>query len=415
MTPKQHGRKYTFKNPSCSIVSHKNNTAGGRAFYGFAKVIVVCAFLIQTMCAPKEGSVCLHKKGTYLEPGCLSAGISSMALIYVSDFHGRLLHWSEEEFTPYLVYVDEDGIPHEDMKMFDAFLILAGARNTSGENHSFANQFETGYPSSLSDWTWLMKKIFAPDGPLAGLEKAAEKWHREVKIVLLIPYPEREQKKFGVLHGKELNFRSYTDRFTAVTWWISETLQKWENSDYSRLGFAGFYWMNEVMFEFGGVYGDNSDERLVAEIRDVIHSIDTGNGSLRFFWIPSNLFFVVKPSLLDPGAPWYLDAEGKEIFDAVIFQPNYMQGFYEWRTYRTLQQVAEVAKTYGFGVEMEFNECIFTDRGCLNRAMEYFDAGRKYQWRKSVQAFVFGNYRLSRMRKELPALYDEIYRYLNEE
>jgi len=374
----------------------------------FIFVLLFCA------CSAGEQKLCGEKQSGYLVPGCFSGYASDIALIYITDFAGNEMNWVEEEFLPYLNFVDENYATASSAKMFDTLLILSGARNVNGVLHSFSNKYETGYPSDIEDWQWIIAKMFDyPEYGLNALDSISGKLGMETKIIILIPYPDREQKLPGFIDGKKLDFSILEDRITAVKYWIDSVINNWIQKSYSNLHLIGFYWMNEVMSEFFGIYGDNLDENLLENIRDYLHSVKVNNEWMRLFWIPSNLSFVVEDTGMD-GTPWMVDSRGKEIFDAIIFQTNYMQGFYEWRSYKTLEEVAEVADRYGFGVEMEFNECIYFDEGCLARSIEYFDAGERYGFKNSVQAYVFGNTQISRMVREKFYLYEKIYRYIND-
>ncbi len=337
-----------------------------------------------------------------------------MALIYTTDFGGREMKWTEQEFMPYLIYFDKNLQPVPGTKMFDAFLMLAGARTVNNEPHSFSNKYETGFPSDLNDWRWLMGKFFDEKGSgLNALNTASADLGIISKVVIIIPYPERDQHNPGTVDGRELDFGRLGDRFTAVSYWIDSIVKQWNKKNYSNLRLTGFYWMDEVMFEFFGKYGDNTDETLLSRTRDYLHSIKVKGEWMRFFWIPSNLNFVVD-DMGGENSPWKFDADGRDIFDTVIFQPNYMQGYFDWRSYKTLKEVAQVAYNNGFGVEMEFNECIYSDKDCLSRSLDYFTAGENYGFNKSVQAFVFGNTQLSKMVNEKHSLYKTIYDYIND-
>lgn len=381
---------------------------------GLRSTILFILPIILTSCTSKNSKeLCPDMPEGYLLPGCYSGYAKNIALIYISDFAGNVMNWSAEEFLPYLAYIDENHQSHPELMLFDTFLFLSGARNVNGELHSFANKYETGEPSNIDDWNWLLKMLFdEKDYGLNALQDLAGIIGRKLKVIIIIPYPDREQHNAGIINSNVLDFGVLDDRKLAVINWIDTVISKWKEKSYSNLELIGFYWMNEVMTEFFGMYGNNLDEILTSTLRDYLHSIKVNGTWMRFFWIPSNLRLVVEDLGAD-NSPWYTDSTGNKIFDTVIFQPNYMQGFYEWRSYKTLEDVAKVAYENGFGVEMEFNECIYFDNGCLTRCIEYFNAGEKYGFNTSVQAFVFGNTQLSKMANEIHWLYEKIYNYMN--
>lgn len=378
----------------------------------FLALSFLLSFILFSCHPEKTKNQCPERVEGYLTPGCSSGDSDKIALIYISDFAGNVMNWSEEELQSYLIYIDKNLQPRPELMMFDTLLLLSGARNVNGKLHSFANKYETGEPSDIDDWNWLMQRLFDDEGHgLNALETVSGRFRMRPKVIIIIPYPDRDQHKPGIISSRELDFGILEDRKLAVINWIDSVIAKWNEKSYTNLDLIGFYWMNEVMSEFFGMYGENLDEALTSGVRDYLHSLKVNGHWMRFFWIPSNLKFVAEELGID-NSPWKTDSTGKEIFDSIIFQPNYMQGFYEWRSYKTLEEVAQVAYENGFRMEMEFNECIYFDNNCLTRCIEYFDAGEKYGFNTAVQAFVFGNTQLSKMTKEMHWLYEKIYNYM---
>src|SRR5690606_4879427 len=119
----------------------------------------------------------------------------------------------------------------------------------------------------------------------------------------------------------------------AVTAYLDELFRRLDASDYEHLELVGLYWMSELI-------DGPSDMGLIQAVANEVHKRD-----LRFFWIP---FFTARG--------W--DQWKEAGFDAAILQPNYM--FDSTVAISRFQNVADRARRYGMGIEIEADETVLT-------------------------------------------------------
>ena len=209
-------------------------------------------------------------------------------------------------------------------------------------------------------------------------------------VVISIPYPAPTITDWGTLNGQTMDFQNTQDRIAAVHWFIQSVEQAWQAAHLTNLRLAGFYWENEsVPLQRPG------EVNLVQATSRMVHA----NGQ-KFYWIP---FY------------W---AEGYKLwrqfgFDVAMIQPNY--AFNALMTTQRFQSVAETAKQYGLGVEMEFPYAVENPGAPLgtNRYLTYQDAALAYGYNKGVPLAWYQNtqgllndYNGSRL------VYDQIYQFL---
>jgi len=145
--------------------------------------------------------------------------------------------FTPEFFNPYMKS-SIDGTNHE---MFDTFVVLGLRYNEAG------NQFVDGptNDANYSDWDNYVKRTFANEGALHNLNASAVSNDRVVDVYLSIPYPKRNGDIL-TLDGKELDNNVYT-RYDLASWYITEVLKGFKQSDYNNLNFKGFYWLSETV------------------------------------------------------------------------------------------------------------------------------------------------------------------------
>lgn len=112
-----------------------------------------------------------------------------------------------------------------------------------------------GESGNSTDWLKWIDLLFSPEKNIKALYALAT--HARLDIWISIPYPYLNQKNFGMVNGKVLNFESVDDRFTAVSWWIDQFIERWQKEPIlaERLNFQGFLWQREGILDY--------DEQLV--------------------------------------------------------------------------------------------------------------------------------------------------------
>ncbi len=177
-------------------------------------------------------------------------------------------HWTPSELRYYVSYY-ADGNPID--KMFNGF-IFNGLSVRKGR-YLYPMYAGFGEPADCTDWIEWINSLFAPAQNLHALFLVAT--HSLLDVWISIPYPYLNQKNFGKVNKKSLNFENDDDRFSAVSWWIDKFIERWKKeSDLSqRLNFRGFLWQRESVYDY--------DEKLVQLTNEYVKS----KGYYRM-WLP---------------------------------------------------------------------------------------------------------------------------------
>ncbi len=294
--------------------------------------------------------------------------------------------WGVEDFRDYLLYVSGDA-PTD--SFFKAFL-LSPNRARSGR---FLNPLLIGFepPSNQLDWVEWLNELFAPQGNLPALKTAipmAGSFPSAVDVWVTLPYPEWEQKVFGVVYGCQLDFTHQRERILALEWWLEQFAVEWAKFDNVYVRFRGFRWARESILE--------SDLDLVKEASDRVH--DRG-------W---QLMY-----LTNYGSAHALDWADLG-FDLALIHPNYYGNTsYQWNwidnaAYFSMYYHTGLQLTYGRGLLYDenhifdyLNRGLTEYRGYMNEAFTLFNFDRVgirdlYQTRPDVycaiHSFVKGIY-----------------------
>ncbi|WP_054023287.1 DUF4855 domain-containing protein [Bacillus sp. FJAT-28004] len=291
---------------------------------------------------------------SYLEPGEATGGIRHLGLLYNGQYANDKGTWTKDRIIPNISYVDLAGEPVD--WLFDGVLYL-GLTSPAG------NAFGGG--ATLADWKWYLDKTFAETGDMQQLNEAAmevggklNQPDHKVKVVLMIPDPGEYVNDFGDIDGDGVSesfnasevgeLKAYANREKAIQWWLNEAEQKWASKNYSHLELAGMYWLEEQ------ISTSATGPDLIRSTSNKVH-----DQNLKLFWIPH--FLAYKSHM------W------KDVgIDAVTFQPNY---FFEELDEDRLEDATNIAKQYGMGVELEFDDRMVTDGVFRERFVDYLNSG----------------------------------------
>ncbi|MCL6443209.1 MAG: DUF4855 domain-containing protein [Alicyclobacillus sp.] len=258
-------------------------------------------------------------------------GIHHILLVYTGD-NGSQGHWSADDFTPMIDYINQWGYPQG--TLFDTMLFLP---------YSDAGDTVTG-------WTQYLDDLFGANGELANLNTAMQAAVQKSSsnnpnnttenVIIAFPYPNPDQSNFGsIVSGQpSLDFNpndanvgqdgSIQNREIAVQWYFDQVIQRWKQANYSNLHLSGFYWNNETIPLNG------NDEPVI----QYAHSLALAN-HLRLFWIP------------------FYGANGvntwDEDFDAAILQANYYTK--DSASPSRVQSAVASANQEGLGLELELD------------------------------------------------------------
>jgi hypothetical protein len=255
-----------------------------------------------------------------------------LALIY----HGgpQRLDWNTASIKHY-VYREEN---KKVEWLYDGFLFLEFIANINGQQVDFEyDGLRGGRAATKADWSWLLDRTFANGKGPHAVESTLDSLARLKKYppfrrraVFALPTPIFDQKNWGAVDHKNLDFNKVEDRAKAVIWYIDQIIDMWKQSGYRHLDFGGFYWTHEAVLD------KHQDRELIGLIKTYLDEIDQP-----LSWIP------------------YYGAENspfwKEIgFDTAFQQPNY---FFEVETpMEILTGAIKFAQDNKLSLEMEYDE-----------------------------------------------------------
>ena len=289
--------------------------------------------------------------------------VQDLALIYQGGSHR--LDWTVDEFRPYVVHEFSDGTKDW---LFDGFLFLE-FKNGSGRHYT------VGYEklnARKGEWAWLLDRIFEEGKSLSALDACITEEIAELgkpgfkhQIVLGLPEAILDQKDWGELDGRVLDFSKEEDQLAATRWYIDELMKRFKAAKYKNLELSGFYWVAETNSHCG---------ELTVPISEYIHSL----GKL-FYWIP------------------YWQSKGAEDwkalgFDVAYQQPNHF--FNHSIPDSRLDAACAFAREHGMAMEFEFDEKATADRenSSYARMKAYIDHFEKNDvFNSSALAYYCGN------------------------
>lgn len=289
--------------------------------------------------------------------------VQDLALIYQGGSHR--LDWTVDEFRPYVVHEFSDGTKDW---LFDGFLFLE-FKNGSGRHYT------VGYEklnARKGEWAWLLDRIFEEGKSLSALDACITEEIAELgkpgfkhQIVLGLPEAILDQKDWGELDGRTLDFSKGEDQLAATRWYIDELMKRFKAAKYKNLELSGFYWVAETNSHCG---------ELTVPISEYIHSL----GKL-FYWIP------------------YWQSKGAEDwkalgFDVAYQQPNHF--FNHSIPDSRLDDACAFAREHGMAMEFEFDEKATADRenSSYARMKAYIDHFEKNDvFNSSALAYYCGN------------------------
>lgn len=288
--------------------------------------------------------------------------IRDLVLIYQGGSHR--MDYNAEQLRPYVVHEDRFG--NRDW-LFDGFLFL---EFDSGKGVSYHVRGSAPL-ARKEDWAWLVDRHFESGKGIAALDDCIAAAVRELgeppfrhKVVIGIPEPPRGQKDWGELEGRKLDFSNEEDRIAACKWYADLLEERFRNSGFRHLELAGFYWLPEIL---------RQSREVTRALGDYVRS-----KGLRFYWIP------------------YYTAQGYSEWRDLGFDAAYLQPTYFWNRKigdERVDRACELARTYGMGLEMEFDmrASVKSEECRRDRGMGYMSSFRRNGvYRSSAIAYYEG-------------------------
>lgn len=161
-----------------------------------------------------------------------------------------------------------------------------------------------------------------------------------------------------------MDFSNEEDRIAACKWYADLLEERFRSSGFRHLELAGFYWLPEIL---------RQSREVTRALGDYVRS-----KGLRFYWIP------------------YYTAQGYSEWRDLGFDAAYLQPTYFWNRKigdERVDRACELARTYGMGLEMEFDmrASVKSEECRRDRGMGYMSSFRRNGvYRSSAIAYYEG-------------------------
>ncbi len=307
-----------------------------------------------------EGGRDLDNGRDFLQAGEETLGAQDIYLCYngwygydevKQDYTGD---WSASEYRPILTYLDNEGNVVD--TFMDTVLFLGlGSRMGRGFLHDGITE-----ETKFEDWEWYIEKTFREGGDVDELNKAAhiaaeELGDPDYEVNCLIMYPTTYywDRDFGPVNGEYLDLNTADGWTKAARWWYTEVIKRFEEGNYDKVNFIGFYWLDE---QVGFV-----PEMVIDGINEA-HKL-----GYKMFWIPM------------PAANGLLWSEDVG-FDVVALQPgHFFSDAYSPDSNGQIgnghvENMIRHAQYGNLGLEVELDDRYFTRVDFYNKGLDYFNA-----------------------------------------
>lgn len=270
--------------------------------------------------------------------------INDLALIYQGGVHR--LDWTEDQFLPYVTHEYADGRKEW---LFDGFLFL---EFKDGKGYGYCSRYDKN-DARKSEWLWLIDRIFEEGKSLSALDQCIQTQIKELgqpgfkhKVVLGLPEALPNQKNWGKINGRQMDFSKQEDKVTATEWYINELMNRFDEANYRNIELSGFYWVSE---------DTETCEELSIPLSEYIHSLNK-----KFYWIP------------------YWNAKGYDRWEELGFDIAYLQPNHFFRHNipdERLDEACRIANEKNMGLELEFDEKALADaeNSSYDRLVAYID------------------------------------------
>lgn len=293
-----------------------------------------------------------------------TADIRDLALVYQGGT--MRIDWTPDQLEPYVTHVFRDGT---EQWLFDGFLFL---EFRDGEGHTFT----PGYAkknATRKEWEWYLERLFEKGKSLDALDRVISEKKKKLgdpgfrhKVVLTQFTPIPDQKDWGRVGRRRLDFHNLDDQQIAMQWFTNELVKRFKKAKYKNLDLDGIYWVAESIY---------ASFDVTKEYSDFLH-----RKGLKFYWIPYHN---------SPDADRWRDFG----FDVVYQQPNYFVD--DHIPANRLDETIKYAYRNGMGLEFEVDESAFTaDRAGFDEHFKAYmtEFNRTGVYRNSALAYYLGSH-----------------------
>lgn len=325
---------------------YENNQLQKNIMMNLIKTITILCIALLTIssCSTSEQTGSNPDKTTTTTSGYAAQGkISDMLLVYDGGSHRK--GWTKARFKPYVYAAHPDG--GKGNWLFDGFLFL---EIWDGDKHGYASGYrptpadKTAWIKLIDDYLTTGRSLRALDECIEDAKKECGKLNKKRRVVLSLPEPIPNQKNWGELNGKALDFSVDADRVAACKWYIDYLIKSFNDAKLKNVELAGFYWLAEEA---------TNTRTFVKQVADYIHL-----KNYQFNWIP------------------YFKSDGYETwkelgFDKAYLQPNHF--FNQSIPDSRIDDACAIARRYGMSMELEFDERVTKEKAWANRLHAYID------------------------------------------
>lgn len=257
--------------------------------------------------------------------------------------------WDEDRLKPHVTFTDENG---QEKWLHEGFLFIGSEDALRGRIMCIAEgKNQSGNQDSWKDFADYWMK----DGGVLdvldmtignAISRIGEPSFRH-KVVMTMPDPimleyfydkSSSTTYWGEVFGRQLDFSSTSDQVLAYRWFIDYVRELWSESMPEHIELAGFYILSEILVAKpdGWNYEYKRWDKIIPHVSDYLHEMKYG-----LYWIP------------------YYQADGYDMteelgIDYTWIQPNKYWDYPEKEQKKSWSWVFNAMKTYGHGMEIEF-------------------------------------------------------------
>ena len=257
-----------------------------------------------------------------------------LALIYTGGAHRHAGYFQPKHFGPYVSIEREDG-SHD--WVFDGFLFLEikDAPYSYWGGHGTEPARKTEWQKLANTFFTAGKNIYALDEEVGRVAKLRNEANFEKrKVVIAIPEAKIDQKNWGEVNGKSMDFSKTDDRIEACKWYVDYILEKYDKASFQNIELVSFYWIIENNPRSTTAPADRS---FVTEVEKYVR-----NKGYELYWIPN-----------------FLGLEQETNWQEIGYDRVYLQSGYFFRTDYSIDRLEEACKMvnrYNIQPYVEFDD-----------------------------------------------------------